>query len=370
MAADSRIDTLKADLRVYQGVYCLELAGDEDAFAAYEARSAASAVNVVAGGVATARGIDPDGVRRLAYTHAASELIAKTDADIEAAAAALRAAKIDREGSVAVRARDVRSQTGVSTQAAERRLGGVLVDRGFEVDLDDPDHELRVLFAGDDDDDDGVYDDGADDDGANDDNTCCLLGWLAVESRRDYGERRPTDRSFVQPGSMAPLDARALVNIAGAGPETTVVDPMCGTGGLLLEAGLVGGDVIGVDAQWKMARGSRENLAALRETAGEEFDGDVSVLRGDATALPLIDDVADTVVFDAPYGRQSKIARHELGDLVGGARREARRIAARAVVVADRSWDDAAREVGWTVEQRFERRVHGSLVRHVHVLSG
>jgi len=128
------------------------LAGDEDAFAACEARSAASAVDVVAGGVATARGIDPDGVRRLAYTHAASELIATTDADIEAAAAALNAAGIDREGSVAVRARDVRSQTGVSTQAAERRLGGVLVDRGFEVDLDDPDHELRVLFAGDDDD--------------------------------------------------------------------------------------------------------------------------------------------------------------------------------------------------------------------------
>ncbi|MFC7043459.1 methyltransferase domain-containing protein [Halonotius sp. GCM10025705] len=345
-------------------MYCLELAGDEDAFAACEATSAGSAVSVVAGGVATARGIDPAGVRRLAYTHAASELIAKTDADIEAAAAALRAAKIDREGSVAVRARDVRSQTGVSTQAAERQLGCVLVDRGFEVDLDDPDHELRVLFAGGD-----VDDANSDDtDDVNSEDACCLLGWLAVESRRDYGERRPTDRPFVQPGSMAPLDARALVNIAGAGPGTTVVDPMCGTGGLLLEAGLVGSDVIGVDAQWKMARGSRENLAALRETAGEEFDGDISVLRGDATALPLGDDVADAVVFDAPYGRQSKIARHELGELVGGALREARRIAPQAVVVADRAWDDAAQEAGWTVDQRFERRVHGSLVRHVHVL--
>jgi len=368
-----RTDTLKAALGVYRGVYCLELAGDEDAFAACEARSAASAVDVVAGGVATARGIDPEGVRRLAYTHAASELIATTDADIEAAAAALNAAGIDREGSVAVRARDVRSQTGVSTQAAERRLGGVLVDRGFEVDLDDPDHELRVLFAGDDDDgvdDDDADDDDGDDDADDDDDACCLLGWLAVESRRDYGERRPTDRPFVQPGSMAPLDARALVNIAGAGPGTTVVDPMCGTGGLLLEAGLVGSDVIGVDAQWKMARGSRENLAELREKSGEGFDGEVGVCRGDATALPLVDNAADTVVFDAPYGRQSKIARHGLSELVSGALREARRIAPRAVVVADRAWDDTAVEAGWTVERRFERRVHGSLVRHVHVLSG
>ncbi|WP_185903223.1 methyltransferase domain-containing protein [Halonotius terrestris] len=346
----------------------MELAGDEDDFAACEAAAAASAVEVIAGGVATARGIDPDRVRRLAYTHAASDLVATTDADIEAAAAALTAATLDREGSVAVRARDVRSQTDVSTQAAERRLGGVLVDRGFEVDLDKPDHELRVLFAGGGADSTDSTDSTDDAAPSGDGDACCLLGWLAVESRRDYGERRPTDRPFVQPGSMAPLDARALVNIAGAEPGTTVVDPMCGTGGLLLEAGLVGSDVIGVDAQWKMTRGSRENLRALREESGEGFDGDVTIIHGDATALPLVDDAADTVVFDAPYGRQSKIARHELDDLVGGALREARRIAPRAVVVADRSWDDAAVEAGWTVDRRFERRVHGSLVRHIHVL--
>jgi hypothetical protein len=37
-------------------------------------------------------------------------------------------------------------------------------------------------------------------------------------------------------------------------------------------------------------------------------------------------------------------------------------------VVADRSWAAAADEAGWTVTERFERRVHGSLTRHVHVL--
>jgi len=132
----------------------------------------------------------------------------------------------------------------------------------------------------------------------------------------------------------------------------------------IVEAGLVGARLVGVDAQWKMTRGSKENLTALLGEA------DFEILHGDATALPVVDDCADAVVFDAPYGRQSKIARHELADLVGGALAEARRIADRAVVVADRSWEKEAGDAGWTVDRRFERRVHGTLVRHVHVLSG
>jgi len=43
-------------------------------------------------------------------------------------------------------------------------------------------------------------------------------------------------------------------------------------------------------------------------------------------------------------------------------------VAPRCVLMADRSWEDAARAAGWTVDSRFERRVHRSLVRHVHVL--
>jgi len=319
-------------------VYVLELSGqDDDPLATLEARAACPGVEPLAPGLATARGLTGR-VHHLALTRTACELVARTDPSVRDAIAALRAATLGREGTVRVRARDVRGLAGVSTKEAERRLGGVLTDRGYDVDLDDPDHEFRALFS----------------------RNACALGWVEVETDRSFGTRRPTDRPFFQPGSMDPMLARALVNVAGARPGATVVDPMCGTGGILVEAGLVGARALGVDAQWKMARGAAENLAAY-------LDGGFATVRGDATRLPIRDGIADAVVLDAPYGKQSKVVG-DLAALVGGALHEARRLAPRTVLVADRSWTDGARAAGWVVEERIERRVHRSLVRHIHLL--
>lgn len=329
-------------------MYLLELAGEDDAFAAREAASACAVVEPLAPGLATARGVT-ERFRGLAYSRAASRLVGTCEPTVAAARTLLEAATVDVSGSVAVRARDVRSLTGVSTREAERELGGVLTDRGFEVDLDDPDEELRVLFS----------------------EGRCAVGWLDAESVRDFGDRLPTDKPFFQPGSMDPLLARALANVAGARPGARILDPMCGTGGVLVEAGLVGADVVGTDAQWKMTRGARENLGRYLDEPPVDSvapPGSHEVLRADATRLPLRDEAADGVVFDAPYGRQSHIANQSLDALVGDALSEARRVAPRAVVVGDRSWAEAARDAGWTVDSTFERRVHGSLVRHILVL--
>jgi tRNA (guanine10-N2)-dimethyltransferase len=331
-------------------VYVLELAGQDDAFAAYEASHAASDVRVLAPGLARARGVT-DRVRSLAFTHRVSDLLGRTKGDqlVEGARAVLEAATFDRDGTVAVRAVDVRGTTGTDTQRAERVLGQVLVDRGFTVDLDDPDHELRALFSREDD---------SGNEG-NDESRTCVLGWLAAETVRGFARRQPTDRPFFQPGSMDPMLARALVNVAGAREAATVLDPMCGTGGILVEAGLVGADVVGLDAQAKMVQGTRQNLA-------DALDGGWHVLRGDAASLPVADGAVDAVVFDTPYGRQSKI-EGQLDVLVRDALREARRVAPRCVVVGDRPWARPASETGWTVEASFERRVHRSLTRYVLV---
>ena len=318
-------------------MYVLELAGTDDAFAVYEAGTVASDVEMLAPGLARARGITGR-VRDLAFTHRASRLVGTCEPTVVDARALLSAATVDRDGTVAVRAVDVRGTTGIDTQHVERELGSVLVERGFDVDLDNPEHELRALFAGE----------------------TCALGWLAVTTERGFGDRQPGERPFFQPGSMDPMLARALANIAGAGPGATVLDPMCGTGGILIEAGLVGADVLGLDAQSKMVAGARENVRAL-------LDGNWSVLQGDAASLPVADDALDGVVFDAPYGRQSKI-RGDLGALVGDALAEAHRVAPRCVVVGDRPWARPAGRAGWQTEAAFTRRVHRSLTRYIVVL--
>lgn len=336
-------------------VYVLELAGEDDAFAAREAASSCSGVSELAPGLVSARNVSQ--IESLAFTRRASVLIGHTTATVADARLLLEQASIDRTGTVAVRARDVRGTSGVDTQRIERALGRVLTRRGFAVDLDAPDHELRALFSAD----------------------TCALGWLTARSVRNFGDRMPSKRPFFQPGSMDPLLARALVNIAGARPGVRLLDPMCGTGGILVEAGLVGADVIGLDVQPKMVHGAHKNLNRYLDT-GSDSDietGSGDILQGNATRLPFRDGEIDAIVFDAPYGRQSKIVSNEddgnanengLPLLVSASLDEARRVASRTVLVADRQWDEVAEATGWTIESSFERRVHRSLTRYILVL--
>lgn len=323
-------------------MYLLELAGEDDRFAAREAATAATDVAVVAPGLATAQSIDPDRVRVLAFTHRAVALVARSDPAPAAVSATVRAlpADADRTGTIRVRARDVRGAAAVDTAAVERSVGRALVDRGHAVDLETPDHEFRVLFAAD----------------------RCWMGWLACEADRDFAARKPTDKPFFQPGSMDPPLARAIANIAGARPGRSLLDPMAGTGGLLIEAGLAGATVVGFDAQRHMIAGAVRNCRSYLSTT----DWHLGI--ADAGALPLATDAVDAVVFDAPYGRQSKIAAAGRSSLLRRALGEAARVAPRAVVVADRPLEPELADAPWALAGRYPRRVHRSLTRHVHVL--
>lgn len=316
-------------------MYVFELVGEDDALATYEAAAWARDLTQPAPGVALAETVS-DQVTQLGWTRSIAEGVYHGDRGIEAIAAALSTAEIGREGTAAVRARAIR-KSSADTQRAERELGAILAESGLSIDLDTPEHVFRVLFSG------GM----------------AFAGWVIAEPGGDVGRRRPTDRPFFQPGSMAPRLARALVNIAGVRPGVRMLDPMCGTGGIVLEGAFVGGNILGIDVQARMVRGTRTNYQ------NADPPGSVAVAQGDATRLPVCAGEIDAVVCDMPYGRQSPIAGEQM---VADALREARRVTNRAVVVTDHPIPETLAEAGWSIRRSFERRVHRSLTRYLYHL--
>ena len=103
-------------------------------------------------------------------------------------------------------------------------------------------------------------------------------------------------RPFFRPVSLEPRLARAAVNIAAGINDGYVIDPMCGTGGILIESAITGRRTLGIDFDPVMVDGTKQNL----QWAGVEAE----VKRDDATRFELPNDIA-AIVVDPPYGRNS-----------------------------------------------------------------
>ncbi len=106
--------------------------------------------------------------------------------------------------------------------------------------------------------------------------------------------RRPHLRKANHPSGMQPRIARALVNLTGA-MTGTIVDPFCGAGGTLMEAGLMGFKLIGTDIEKEMIVRAKKNLAAMKLKANLKM-ADATKLKGKI----------EYVVTDLPYGRNTK----------------------------------------------------------------
>ena len=195
------------------------------------------------------------------------------------------------EGTVAVRAwKQGAKIPGWSTSELSRRLGSVLYNQGYAVDLEAPDHVLALVADG--------------------PNASLACGWMEGDGKAAFsnGERRAGERPFFKPVSLDPMLARLAVNLATGPLESgPVVDPMTGTGGFLIEASLSNRDAIGIDIHSEMVQGANANL---RWAHGGNTPKHARVMRGDATQLSdvLPEDWAGNVagfVLDPPYGRNS-----------------------------------------------------------------
>jgi len=113
---------------------------------------------------------------------------------------------------------------------------------------------------------------------------------------KPFLERGPRRKPFFHPTAMQAKLARVMVNLAQPKRGELVLDPFCGTGGMLVEAGLIGCRVVGFDAKPHMLRGGLKNLRHY----GVKLEG---VVIADARYPPVTK--VDCIATDPPYGRSA-----------------------------------------------------------------
>ncbi len=180
---------------------------------------------------------------------------------------------------------------------------------------------------------------------------------------KELHSRRAPMRPFFSPISIDPRHARFMVNIAGTKEGETILDPFCGTGGILLEAGLMGRKVLGNDWSLQMTTGARLNLKYFGVR-------DYIIGNDDFLEMEIREPVA-AIVTDFPYGKNSRLSQKNLEQLYGASFRKFHAILPEGrkgvVVVSERKLLDLAKDY-FHIEKIFQFRVHRSLTRYFAVL--
>ena len=128
-----------------------------------------------------------------------------------------------------------------------------------------------------------------------------VLGVLIEDIDRGlFDKRKNQNRPFSSPISLDPVLARVMVNLSETKPGNFLLDPFCGTGGILIEAGLCGIGVKGLDISEEMVEGTRENLEEYGIIAHDIEQGSIENLFDN-----FLGDY-ESIVTDLPYGKASK----------------------------------------------------------------
>jgi tRNA (guanine10-N2)-dimethyltransferase len=274
---------------------------------------------------------------RLAMTHRIIEVLDICDANLDSLADA--AARMDLpQKSYRIRGKRIK-KAALPGDIVEKEAGRVLFRRGYRADLKNPEIDLRTIITED----------------------KIVLGIeVACPDRSSFEARRPHLKPFFHPGVLMPRMARALVNLSQVCAGERLLDPFAGTGGILVEACLMGIKCIGIDVQPQLARGARENMTSM----------DCTLTSGDAKRLPFKDASIESAVLDIPYGRSALIEAVSKEELLTESLAELQRVlrpGRRMVVVADRPISDHLERSEFKILQVHSDRVHRSLTRYIFV---
>jgi tRNA (guanine10-N2)-dimethyltransferase len=191
-----------------------------------------------------------------------------------------------------------------------------------------------------------------------------LFGVELGEVQSKFSERRPRKRPFFHPSAMPAKLARCMVNLAQPKSGDLLMDPFCGTGSFLIEAGLLGCRVLGFDVSRRMVRGCFRNLQFFHIVSE-------GVVVADAKNPPIVE--VDCVVTDPPYGRSAstmgfsskQVIRDFLHALVARSAADQRICMAAPVEV---NLGQLSEDTGFNHLQSHFVYVHRSLTREIVVM--
>ncbi|HIP75485.1 MAG TPA: TIGR01177 family methyltransferase [Thermococcus paralvinellae] len=238
--------------------------------------------------------------------------------------------------------REVMRNCAHDVKNLEKKLGAIIYKQGFKVNLSNPNTLVRVY--------------------------CGRKLWVGIRVRafkaKTFDERKANKRPFYKPIALPPRIARAMVNLARARKE--VLDPFMGTGGILIEAGLMGLKVYGVDLRKDMVDGARINLEYFRIR-------DYVLKQGDATKLREIfpDKTFEAVATDPPYGSSATLAGRKREELYEKALMSIYEVLDGHLSIAfpaEFNAEKVAEKIGFEVLEKHYQRVHSSLDRYFYVM--
>jgi tRNA (guanine10-N2)-dimethyltransferase len=191
------------------------------------------------------------------------------------------------------------------------------------------------------------------------------IGRVTAEvDRSQYEERRPHKRPYFHPGAMLPRISRACVNLTRARVGERLLDPFCGTGGFLIEAGLMGMEVHGFDIDEEAVKGCKKNLA--------KYGINYNIAVKDATQLGH-EALFDAVATDPPYGISASTKGLSLEELYARTLKSIFTVLKEdrhACIVSPQEVpvERLSKEAGFALVDTHFERIHRSLTRKISVL--
>ncbi len=271
-------------------------------------------------------------VQRLAYSHAAYELLLRTTE--KKLVLTLEQISLKKQYHPSFRVRK-EAELSLSEQALGKLVWNKLISEGVKPHVNLKSPRTVFTFLG--------------------DSTHLFLGKQLWKNDHSYLDRRAHLRPVLCPVSLHPKIARAMINLSGV-QNGTILDPFCGTGGILIEAGLMGLSVKGCDINSWMIKASQQNLA--------QYGAKPKVLTlADACTLQ---EKADAIVTDLPYAKNTRTK--DLEPLFTRFFAHAQTLTDTIVVGLPDFAKYRSFISGWKVKNRFTYYLHKSLSKTILVL--